>query len=74
MKVVTASITVLLSKLKYFHDLQEENSYRLSDHWHMSDLIPFVLMGDDIGPKRYSLSLYIQHMYVYIAMTCVPFV
>ena len=47
-KVVTAFLcaAVPLSKLVYFRDLLEENSYRLSDCQHMSDLIPFVLQQE----------------------------
>lgn len=33
----------LFSKLDLFRDLLEENAYRLSDHRHMADMIPFVL-------------------------------
>ena len=47
-KVVTAFLhaAVPLSELVFFRDLLEENSYRLSDRRHMSDLIPFIMQQE----------------------------
>ena len=36
----------------FFRDLLEENSYRLSDNRHMSDLIPFVLQQEQAKIKE----------------------
>ena len=36
-------VAVPLSKVDAFRDLLEENSFRLTDHCHMCDLIPFII-------------------------------
>lgn len=42
---------VLLAKIEYFRELLEENSFRLSDHRHMSDLIPLLVSQEQADVK-----------------------
>jgi len=43
---------VPLNKLQYFRDILEENSFRLTDRRHMSDLVPFVQKEEESLIKR----------------------
>ena len=53
-KVVSSFLRagIPLSKLGLFHDILEENAYRLCDRRHMSDLIPFVLRQEQARIKE----------------------
>lgn len=53
-KVVSTFLTagVLLNKLEVFHDLLEENGYRLAGRRQLSDLIPFVLSEEKQRIKK----------------------
>ena len=53
MKVVKTFLraAVPLSKVDAFRDLLEENSFRLSDHCHMCDLIPFIITQEKVDIK-----------------------
>ena len=42
---------VPLSKIDAFRDLLEENSFRLTDHRHMCDLIPFIITQEKADIK-----------------------
>ena len=52
-KVVTAFLRagLSLSKLECFRDILEEHAYRLTDRWRMSDLISFILTGEQTKIK-----------------------
>ena len=43
---------VPLAKLESFRDLLEENMYRLSDHRHMSDLVPLIVAQEQTEIKK----------------------
>lgn len=41
-----------LNKISEFRELLEENALRLTDRWHMSDLIPFILEQEQLNIKQ----------------------
>ena len=52
MKVVFLRAAVPIAKMEYFRDLLEENSFRLSDCRHMSDLIPLLVSQEQADIKE----------------------
>lgn len=62
-KVVTTFLRagVPLSKIDCFRDILEEHAYRLTDRWHMLDLVPFILkdeqekLKDEISGRELSV-------------------
>lgn len=45
------SAGVPLNKLSDFRELLEENAYKLTDRYHMSDIIPFILSQEQVKIK-----------------------